>query len=213
MSPAPGSGRVRAYLGLGSNLGDRPENLGRAVALLGARDGVAVVRTSSVYETAPVGPAQPDFLNAVAEVDTTLSPRDLLEACLGVEEEMGRVRGERWGPRVIDVDLLLYDDERVDEPNLVVPHPRMHERAFVLVPLAELAPDVVLPDGRTIGEAARAELDRAIAEGYRTIPQTNEEASLATAATRALIGEEPWGTPTYTPAGPEPARKDRNDHG
>jgi 2-amino-4-hydroxy-6-hydroxymethyldihydropteridine diphosphokinase len=156
MSPDPGSGWVRAYLGLGSNLGDRSENLRRAVALLGARDGVAVVRTSSVYETAPVGPSQPDFLNAVAEVDTTLSPRDLLEACLGVEEEMGRVRRERWGPRVIDVDLLLYGDERVDEPDLVVPHPRMHERAFVLVPLAELAPDVVLPDGRTIGEAARA---------------------------------------------------------
>jgi 2-amino-4-hydroxy-6-hydroxymethyldihydropteridine diphosphokinase len=155
-SPA---GPVRAYLGLGSNLGDRSQNLGRAVALLGSRDGVTVVRASSVYETDPVGPPQPDYLNAVVEVDTTLPPRGLLHACLGVEDEMGRIRRERWGPRVIDVDLLLYDDDRVDEPDLVVPHPRMHERAFVLVPLAELAPDLVLPDGRTVGEAARPELE------------------------------------------------------
>ena len=96
---------------------------------------------------------------------------------------MGRLRGERWGPRVIDVDLLLYDDERVDEPDLVVPHPRMHERAFVLVPLAELAPELVLPDSRTSWEKPPGhKLDRAIAEGYCTIPQTDEEASLATAA-------------------------------
>lgn len=150
----PGPRPVRAFLGLGSNLGDRSENLRRAVALLDARDGVRVVRTSSIYETEPVGPPQPDFLNAVAEIDTTLSPRALLEACLGVEAEMGRVRRERWGPRVIDVDLLLFDDQRIDEPDLVVPHPRMHERAFVLVPLAELAPDLILADGRTAADIA-----------------------------------------------------------
>ncbi len=144
------NGPVRAYLGLGSNVGDRLANLRRAVELLGDRVGVTVVRTSSVYETEPVGPAQPDFLNAVAEVATTLSARELLRACLEAEAELGRVREERWGPRTIDIDLLIYDDERIDEPDLTVPHPRMHERGFVLVPLAELAPDAV----REVGEEA-----------------------------------------------------------
>jgi 2-amino-4-hydroxy-6-hydroxymethyldihydropteridine diphosphokinase len=97
-----------------------------------------VARSSSVYETAPVGPPQPDYLNAVLEVATTLSPRALLDACLAVEERMGRVRIERWGPRVIDVDVLTYADERIDEDGLTIPHPRMAERAFVLVPLADL---------------------------------------------------------------------------
>jgi 2-amino-4-hydroxy-6-hydroxymethyldihydropteridine diphosphokinase len=146
---------VRAYLGLGSNLGDRSENLRRAVELLAARDGVTVVRTSNVYESDPVGPPQPDFLNAVAEIDTTLSARGLLDACLGVEAELGRVRQERWGPRIIDIDLLVFGDEHIDEPDLTVPHPRMHERPFVLVPLAELAPDLELRDGRTVADAAQ----------------------------------------------------------
>jgi 2-amino-4-hydroxy-6-hydroxymethyldihydropteridine diphosphokinase len=136
-----------AYVGLGSNLGDRMANLERAASLLDAVDGVRVVRTSAVYETAPVGgPEQPAFLNAVAEVDVDGSARFLLEACLGVEAAMGRVRTERWGPRVIDLDVLLFGDERIAEPDLVVPHPRMSERAFVLLPLADLLPVTTRPE-------------------------------------------------------------------
>lgn len=138
----------RAYLGLGSNLGDRLENLRRAVALLGAR-GVRPLRSSRVYETDPVGgPPQPDYLNAVVEVEAEGSARDLLAACQGVEAEMGRVRRERWGPRVIDLDVLTFGREEVREPDLLIPHPRMHERAFVLVPLLELDADPPLPGGR-----------------------------------------------------------------
>ena len=148
---------VLAFLGLGSNLGDRAANLHRAVELLEAADGVRVVRSSSVYETDPVGgPPQPDYLNAVVEVETTLEPHALLAACQDVERGMGRVRAERWGPRVIDMDVLIYDDATIHEPDLIVPHPRMHERAFVLVPLAELAPDLTLPNGRSVSEAAAA---------------------------------------------------------
>lgn len=132
---------VRAYLALGSNLSDRLANLQRAADLLDGTAGIRVARSSSVYETAPVGPPQPDYLNAVLEVATTRSPRTLLEACLDVEERMGRVRLERWGPRVIDIDVLTYDDERVVEEDLTIPHPRMAERAFVLVPLADLDDD------------------------------------------------------------------------
>jgi 2-amino-4-hydroxy-6-hydroxymethyldihydropteridine diphosphokinase len=141
---------VSAYLALGSNLGDRLVMLQRAVDRLDAREGIRVVRSSRVYETEPVGPAQPDFLNAVIEVHTDLEPRALLRACLGVEDELGRVRGERWGPRSIDVDVLTYARMVVDEPELTVPHPRMAERGFVLVPLAELDPDPMLPGGRAL---------------------------------------------------------------
>ena len=143
-----------AYLGLGSNLSDRLANFRQAVALLGEQDGLHVTRASRVYETDPVGPPQPEYLNMVVEVDTRLGPKELLAACLDIERRMGRVRTERWGPRIIDIDLLLYDDERIEEPDLVVPHPRMHERGFVLVPFAELAPDLALPDGRSVSEAA-----------------------------------------------------------
>jgi 2-amino-4-hydroxy-6-hydroxymethyldihydropteridine diphosphokinase len=140
---------VSAYLALGSNLGDRLGTLRRAVDLLGVR-GAAVVRSSRVYETEPIGPAQPEYLNAVVEVRTDLEPRALLEACLAIEADLGRVRGERWGPRTLDVDVLTYDERRVDEPGLTVPHPRMHERGFVLVPLAELDADPMLPGGRRL---------------------------------------------------------------
>jgi 2-amino-4-hydroxy-6-hydroxymethyldihydropteridine diphosphokinase len=150
---------VSAFLALGSNLGDRLEHLRRAVALLRREDGVRVVRSSRVYETAPVGPPQPDYLNAVieAEVESTLAARDLLRACLEVERTMGRVREERWGPRVIDVDVLTFDEERIDEPDLIVPHPRMHERAFVLVPLLELTADPMLPHGARLGDLRTAD--------------------------------------------------------
>jgi 2-amino-4-hydroxy-6-hydroxymethyldihydropteridine diphosphokinase len=142
---------VSAYVALGSNLGDRLGTLQRAVDLLDGRPRVDVVRSSRIYETEPVGPPQPDFLNAVLEIRTDLEPRELLEVCLSVETELGRVRGERWGVRTIDIDLLTYDELTVDEPDLVIPHPRMHERGFVLVPLGELDPDPPLPGGRSLG--------------------------------------------------------------
>lgn len=142
---------VAAYLGLGSNLGDRLTALQRAVDLLGEQRGIRVVRTSRVFETEPVGPPQPDYLNAVAEVRTALAPLELLDACRSVEDRLGRVRRVRWGPRTIDVDVLGYDRLVVDEPDLSVPHPRMHERGFVLVPLLELDPDPLLPGGRRVG--------------------------------------------------------------
>lgn len=131
----------RAYLGLGSNVGDRVRALQHAVDGLATVDGVVVVEVSSVYETDPVGgPEQPDYLNAVVAVDTDRTPRELLEIAKRLEDEAGRVPGERWGPRPLDVDVLLVGDDEVDEEDLVVPHPRLYERAFVMVPLAELDP-------------------------------------------------------------------------
>ena len=139
----------RIYLGLGSNLGDRLGNLHGAVAALQQHD-VRMIRSSRVYETDPVGgPPQPDYLNAVIEVETTREPLDLMRVCLEVEESLGRVRAERWGPRIIDIDILTYGDRDVLEPNLAIPHPRMHERAFVLVPLLELDADPPLPGDRS----------------------------------------------------------------
>lgn len=142
---------TRSFLGLGSNLGERLDNLREAVGRLRERE-IEVRRSSRIYETAPVGgpDGQGDFLNAVIEVDTDWDARALLDACLAVEEEMGRVRSERWGPRVIDLDLLTFDDLTIDEPDLVVPHPRMHERMFVLAPLLELDADPMLPGGRAV---------------------------------------------------------------
>lgn len=141
-----------AYVALGANLGDRLEQLREAVRRLAETDGVEVVRSSRVFETEPVGPPQPAFLNAVIEVRTTLDPRELLQAAQAVEDSLGRVRAERWGPRTIDVDILTFDDRTVDEPGLEIPHPRMHERGFVLVPLGELDHDPMLPGGRRLSE-------------------------------------------------------------
>ena len=139
---------AKAFLGLGSNIGDRLGNLREAVVLLGTRAEVGVLRSSRVYETRPVGPPQPDFLNAVIEVESPLGAPELLDVCLGVETEMGRIRRERWGPRNIDIDVLTYGSDTVKLDGLEIPHPRMHERAFVLAPLLELDPDPVLPGGR-----------------------------------------------------------------
>jgi len=137
-----------AYLGLGSNLGDRLETLQRSVDLLGAEPGLRPVASSRVWETDPVGgPPQPDYLNAVVLVETDLTPFQLLDGCQRVEASLGRVRDVRWGPRTIDVDILLFGNERSDVPMLTVPHPRITMRAFVLLPLLELDPDPVLPDG------------------------------------------------------------------
>jgi 2-amino-4-hydroxy-6-hydroxymethyldihydropteridine diphosphokinase len=136
----------RAYLGLGSNLGDRREHLQGALDGLAATPGVRVAAVSPVYETAPVGgPPQPDYLNAVVALDTDLSPRDLLELAQDLEARAQRVREARFGPRTLDVDVLLVGDERVHEPDLEVPHPRLRERGFVLAPLADLDPGAAGP--------------------------------------------------------------------
>jgi 2-amino-4-hydroxy-6-hydroxymethyldihydropteridine diphosphokinase len=138
----------RAYVGLGANLGNRAQTIRAALERLGRLPGVEVVAVSSLLETDPVGlEAQPRFLNAAAELETELPPRALLDALLAVERGLGRTReGPRFGPRTIDLDLLLYDDLVVDEPGLTVPHPRLHERRFVLEPLAELDPGLVVPE-------------------------------------------------------------------
>lgn len=139
---------MHAFLGLGSNIGSRLETLQRALDLLAAEPGVGVERCSRVWETDPVGgPEQDDFLNVVLEVDTDLLPHDLLAACNRVEAQLGRTRDVRWGPRTVDIDILLIDDLTIVDGTLTVPHPRMHERAFVLLPLLELVPDPVLPNG------------------------------------------------------------------
>jgi 2-amino-4-hydroxy-6-hydroxymethyldihydropteridine diphosphokinase len=138
---------TRAFVGLGANLGDREATLRRAVDLLGQSHGVHVVATSSLRETDPVGFLdQPRFLNGAVELETGLGARELLARLLEVERALGRDRtGPRYGPRIVDLDLLVYGDERIDEPGLRVPHPRLHERAFALEPLAELQPALVVP--------------------------------------------------------------------
>ena len=136
-----------AYIGLGANLGDREAALRRALELLAEEPGIEVTAVSRFRDTAPVGLVdQPRFLNAAARVETALGPRELLERLLAVERALGRTRtGPCFGPRTIDLDLLLYDDSRHAEPGLTVPHPRLHERKFALEPLAELDPSLVIP--------------------------------------------------------------------
>jgi 2-amino-4-hydroxy-6-hydroxymethyldihydropteridine diphosphokinase len=149
----------RSFVGLGSNLGDRERNLLEAVGRLGE---IGLVRVSAFRDTDPLGVVdQPNFLNAVAELSSDLSPRELLDRLLEIELELGRDRtkAERWGPRTIDLDLLLYGDEVIDEPGLTLPHPRLAQRRFVLEPLHELAPDLVLPDGRSIKDLLALELE------------------------------------------------------
>lgn len=136
----------QAFVALGSNLGDPAATVCSAFAALAKVDQVRLVRTSSLYRTAPVGfEQQPDFINAVAEIETSLAPHALLAALLALEDRFGRVRDRRWGPRSLDLDLLLYDGLRLDTPDLTLPHPRLHLRAFVLMPLAEIAPDLAIP--------------------------------------------------------------------
>ena len=144
----------RAFLGLGANLGDRLATLQRAVDLL-AEHGVRAIASSRVWATAPIGGPkdQPEFLNAVVEIDPdALEPGSVLEAAHAVEATLGRVRGERWGPRTIDIDVLLWGDLMSDDADLEIPHPRLHERAFVVLPLLDLDPDPRLPGGRRLLE-------------------------------------------------------------
>ena len=150
---------TRAYVGLGANLGPREVTLLRAVDLLAAVDGVEVVAVSQLRETDPVGIVdQPPFLNGAVAIDTSLAPRALLDVLLETERALGRVRAERWGPRTIDLDLLVYGDQIVDEPGLRVPHPRLAERRFALEPLADLDPALEIPGLGSVA-ATRAALD------------------------------------------------------
>jgi len=148
-----------AYVGLGANLGPREITLLRAVDLLAETEGVEVRAVSQLRETEPVGVVdQPLFLNGAVVLDTSLSPRELLHRLLEIERELGRVRDVRWGPRVVDLDLLVYGDRQINEPGLRVPHSRLHERRFALEPLAELDPELDVPGlGRV--ENALAALD------------------------------------------------------
>ena len=144
----------RVYIGLGSNLATPIEQLRSALAALAALPQTDLIAQSSFYSSDPLGPAhQPRYVNAVAALDTELSPLALLDALQTIELEQGRTRkAERWGPRTLDLDILLFGERRLDEPRLTVPHYHMHARAFVLYPLAEIAPDLKLPDGRALTE-------------------------------------------------------------
>ena len=147
----------KVYLSLGSNLGDRAANLNRAVAKLDSGP-VRVSRVSSIYETTPVGvtDSSPDYLNLALKAETDLAPRELLEYVKSLERELGRAESYRWGPRIIDIDILLFDDVTMDSDDLTIPHPRMLERKFVLVPLLEIEPEAILPDGRRVSAVAES---------------------------------------------------------
>lgn len=155
-----GQAEIRAFLGLGGNLGDPIRAMGAALRAIDADPASRVTAVSGLYRTPPWGKTdQPDFINATAEIATTRSARSLLELCLETERGLKRVRKERWGPRIVDLDVLVYGDLAITEPGLHIPHPRMLERAFVMVPLAETAPRLVL-SGRTVAEWTQ-DLDRA----------------------------------------------------
>ncbi|MBZ4644925.1 MAG: 2-amino-4-hydroxy-6-hydroxymethyldihydropteridine diphosphokinase [Petroclostridium sp.] len=138
--------KIKAYLGIGSNIGDRQSNLDAAVGMLRHTRGIEIRNVSSFYNTAPVGyTAQPDFLNGVVEIETILTPHELLKICQTIEDKLKRVRTIRWGPRTIDIDILLYDELIIQDENLIIPHPHMHQREFVLQPLNDIAPEVIHP--------------------------------------------------------------------
>jgi len=153
--PHPSS-LIPAFIGLGSNLGDPPAQIRRALSTLAALPGTRLVRRSSLYRNPPEGRLdQPEFVNAVAGIETQLAPRELLERLLEIERDHGRVREYPNAPRTLDLDILLYGERVVSEPGLTIPHPRMLERAFVLVPLGEIAPDAVVPGRGRIADLAR----------------------------------------------------------
>jgi 2-amino-4-hydroxy-6-hydroxymethyldihydropteridine diphosphokinase len=144
-----------AFIGIGSNVGDREAFVRRGVEEIGSADGIEMQRVSSLYATAPIGgPPQRSFINLAVKIDTTLSPRELLETLQGIEQKIGREPSDiRWGPRVVDLDILTFGDEKVSEPDLEIPHARMKERRFVLIPLLEIEPDAADPWGARYADA------------------------------------------------------------
>ncbi len=144
------------YIGLGSNLDDPHGQLLRAFEALSRLPQSTLVARSPLYRSAPVGPPQPDYLNAVAHLDTHLKPLDLLDALQAIEQDHQRVRRQHWGPRTLDLDLLLYADQTLNTPRLTVPHPEMTRRAFVLYPLADIAPQLTLPTGTSLASLLTA---------------------------------------------------------
>ena len=162
-----------AVLGLGANIGDRRENLAAALRRLDAPPGIRIEAVSALYETPPWGKTdQPAFLNAAARIDTSLSPRALLEAILEVERSLGRERGERWGPRTLDIDILLFGTAAVNEPGLEIPHPRLAERAFALAPLLDVLPEAAVagrPAGAWLAEADRSGMVRFAEPGWHEL--------------------------------------------
>ncbi|MFM1843196.1 MAG: 2-amino-4-hydroxy-6-hydroxymethyldihydropteridine pyrophosphokinae [Cyanobacteriota bacterium] len=143
----------RAVIGLGGNIGSVLETLNQAIAVLDQTPGITVAQCSSWYQSPPVGPPQPDFINGCALLDVTLSPQALLKSLLAIEQHFGRIRQERWGPRTLDLDLIFYGNQQLNLPNLQVPHPQFHLRPFVLFPLAEIAPQWLDPrSGQTVQE-------------------------------------------------------------
>lgn len=182
----------RVFIGLGSNLGDREDLLRRALALLAALPGTTLSAASRLYETTPVGgPEQGDYLNQVVELRSSLPPRELLAAAMRIEAELGRERRVRWGPRSIDVDILWYDGFASAEPDLELPHPRMEERRFVLEPLADLAPDLVLPSGRTVAVALARVRDQVVrvynSKNDAALPQRSGRLNMDQSALHAEI--------------------------
>ncbi|MCF4970120.1 2-amino-4-hydroxy-6-hydroxymethyldihydropteridine diphosphokinase [Nostoc sp. CMAA1605] len=146
----------KSAIALGSNIGDSLTNLAAAIAELVTIAGIELIAQSSWYRTKAVGPPQPDYINGCIILQVTMTPQQLIATLLATEQKFGRVRQERWGPRSLDLDILLYDDLIINAPNLQIPHPRMHERAFVLVPLAEIAPDWLEPvSGLTVAELVK----------------------------------------------------------
>jgi len=180
---------VRAAVGLGSNLGDRAAHIAAGVAALA--DAGALLAVSSLYETAPIGgPEQGPFLNAVAVVETELAAAELLELGLAVERSEGRERRERWGPRTLDFDLLLYGDHLISEEDLTVPHPRMTERRFVLEPLLEAWPDAALPDGTTLATLLPTVAGQRVRKLDALVP--DRRLSLAVFFTVAIVAAALW---------------------
>jgi len=164
---------IRAYIGLGSNLDDPQAQLQRAIEALRQLPESRLTAVSRFYRSRPMGPSdQPDYVNAVAMLDTCLAPLELLDALQAIEQQQGRVRqGERWGPRTLDLDLLLYGADVIDQPRLQVPHPGMRQRNFVLQPLFDLAPELCLPDGSSVREA----LAVVGSDGLEPLPQGEDD--------------------------------------
>ncbi|MBW1734189.1 MAG: 2-amino-4-hydroxy-6-hydroxymethyldihydropteridine diphosphokinase [Deltaproteobacteria bacterium] len=163
---------TRVYVGVGSNMGDKLSNCRKAVRLVGGMEDTSLVERSPFYRTEPLGLTDQDwYLNGVIGIQTYLSPQDLLRSLLSIETHMGRVRNERWGPRIIDLDILLYGNRVIDETNLTIPHPLMHRRRFVLIPMVQLDPDLIHPVlGRTMKELS----DDLSGEGQAVAPVDGE---------------------------------------